>query len=282
MAARRIPKPVPKFTPYTIALAHCCALELWNGNDFKSGKPLKVSDFEFIKTFAIPTHSMLHNPNQNPPPFDEDDIKDLIQVAKMTLVNLAQPPNDLLHAISQYKPHPFDIYKNMKNGTLKLKKYDYPTHAILAWSDKFVSPQNNGQRMTVACRSLFFALPGMYLFNYSRKISYDYLNLTANPINAIKTFNHSMYTGLLRNRTLLNKLPAPFSTHSTVAAPVNNKILDEVFREMLNAQWWQRRVMDIAMLIHHNPTMIKRKVLQNQANAILSQTLNRKPKVKLI
>ena len=50
--------PVPKFSANHLALAEVCAIELWNGFDYQTGKECDVSDEDLLVMFATPTFAM--------------------------------------------------------------------------------------------------------------------------------------------------------------------------------------------------------------------------------
>ena len=54
MATRKPLIPVPKFRPYILKLAELCAIDLWNGIDYETGKSMEVSDEELLHDFAVP------------------------------------------------------------------------------------------------------------------------------------------------------------------------------------------------------------------------------------
>ena len=49
MAKGRLPLAIPKLTPYEVKLAELCALDVWYGIDYQTGKELKVRDDFFCE-----------------------------------------------------------------------------------------------------------------------------------------------------------------------------------------------------------------------------------------
>ena len=58
MAKGRLPLAVPKLTPYEVKLGELCALDLWDGIDYQTGKELKVRDEVFLANFGTPAASL--------------------------------------------------------------------------------------------------------------------------------------------------------------------------------------------------------------------------------
>lgn len=48
MAKGRLPLAVPRLTAYEVELAELCALDLWDGINYQTGKELKVRDEVFL------------------------------------------------------------------------------------------------------------------------------------------------------------------------------------------------------------------------------------------
>ena len=58
MGKAGLPLAVPKLTLYEVKLAELCALDLWDGIDYQSGKELKVRDEVFLANFDTPAASL--------------------------------------------------------------------------------------------------------------------------------------------------------------------------------------------------------------------------------
>ena len=100
---------------------------------------------------------------------------------------------------------------------------------------------NAGYRVALASRILFFALPQVKLFNFSQDLS-DALQLQSRPQVAIYNFQEIFDAGLRSNRSRLNKITPPASL-----GIIDGSVYDE---NLVNGDWWQRRVLDLAVKLH--------------------------------
>lgn len=237
---------VPKFSPQTMALAEVCALELWNGIDYKTGKNLDASDEDFLYMFARPTQAIYKNPNTTQS-LKEVDIRELIRVANLKALFRSHQPTDFAGAISAYQSTAMTTYTGWRNKTLALPDpYSYATKATLDWSLQFVNNTsgisiNGNHRVPLACRILFFSMPDMMVFNFSNALAKG-MCLQSRPQAALPYFNKYLFEGLLLNSKLLSKLKMP-----------QPKILNlEDWQMVKNGNWWERRVLDLALLLHFN------------------------------
>lgn len=242
MPKRRLFKPVPKFSAYQVKLAELCALDLWNGIDYETGKQMEVSDEELLVDFAIPFQLMVRNPS-TVNGITEASIRRLIRVAKLKALFRSTQPTDFVAGIKTITSQVVPVYKGWRNKTLKLSPTGYGLNAILDLGAGFVTNPNptkrGNYRVPLASRLLFFALPDMLVFNYSNALS-DAMLFQKRPQVAIQFFMETLEQGLITNKVLFTKLKMP--------AP---KLLGAVMWKRINQyKWWQRRVLDLALLLH--------------------------------
>lgn len=235
---------VPKFSAAQIALAEVCATELWNGYDYKTGKELSVSDEDLLIMFATPTFAMYKSIGTKQT-FTELDIRELIRVANLKSLYRSEQPTDFQGAVDSYRTTALTIYSVWKNNTLALANpYDYATQATLGWSVTFVNntgvSPNGNHRVPLTCRILFFAMPDMMVFNFSNGLAIKKMHLQSRPQDAISHFNKYLYEGLKLNMALLKNLDMPKPT----------RLDDDIWLAANKGGWWQRRVLDLALLLH--------------------------------
>jgi hypothetical protein len=235
---------VPKFSASHLALAEVCATELWNGIDYQTGKELEFSDEDLLVMFATPTFAM-YNSTSTKQTITELDIRSLIRIAKLKALFRSEQPTDFQGAIAAYRASALAIYSGWKKNTLKLANpYDYATQAIRDWSVKFVNntgvSPNGNHRVPLACRILFFAMPDMMVFNFSNGLAIKKMCLQSRPQAAIPCFNKYLYEGLQLNNVLLTNLNMPKPT----------ALSEDIWISAKNGDWWQRRVLDLALLLH--------------------------------
>lgn len=245
MATGFTPLPVPKFTASQIALAHVCAVSLWDGYEYQTGKPMQYSEEEYMQLFTSVTQKVVKNA-QARTKLNIPDIQDLIIDAGMKALHRTTLGTDLTKAVNAYKATAVKHYSDWKNKTTPIcLPYEYATRAELDWGVCFVdnptgATRNGNYRVPLASRVLFLAMPDMMVFNFSNSLAKKML-FQSRPQAAIANYNKIMSKGLVLNKQLLNKLDMPPPTVLSM----------ETWQAAEKAQWWQRRVMDLALLLHH-------------------------------
>jgi hypothetical protein len=235
--------PVPKFSASQLALAEVCAIDLWNGFDYQTGKECEASDEELLIMFASPTFAM-YKSTRTRQGLTEFDMRKLIRVAQLKALFRSTQATDFQGAITAYRATAFAVYSGWKKKQLKFANtYDFATHAILDWSVKFVNNTsaslNGNHRVPLACRILFFAMPDMMVFNFSNGLAKK-MRFQTRPQAAIPIFNKYLYDGLNVNQVLLKNTKIPEPT----------RLAGDIWTAAKKGGWWQRRVLDLALLLH--------------------------------
>lgn len=236
-------KKVPNFTINEIRLAYLCALHLWNGREFDTGKFAECSDEELLIEFSTRFHATRANPRTTYQ-INVVLIRQLIRVARLKALYRATSKINFPKGIRTIRNSSVKIYDNWLAKPSSLTPTGHATKAILGLGLGFVTqprglnaPKN--YRVPLASRVLFFAAPEMMIFNFSNGLS-DAMNFQSRPQAAIPHFNIELYEGLQRNDALLSRctMPPP-------------KLLSpESWNRINNSDWWKRRVLDIALLLH--------------------------------
>jgi len=243
MPVKQIPIPVPKFSPYQIKLAEVCATALWEGVSFETGLPGEVSDEVLLNNFHIAFQKIVKNPNK-PSSIDEAQLRQLIRVGKVKAMFRSTLPVDFQKGIDSIRNHVVPIYLQTKIKKAAVGRLEASTSATLELSKNWVNnpnPSLNGNyRVPFSTRILFFACPEMCVFNYSKALE-KAMQLQTRPQAAIKVFNKLMEDGLVVNRVLLSQCELPVNTAMSIAN----------WNRVAKTDWWQRRVLDLAMLIHY-------------------------------
>ena len=242
MANRRLFKQVPKFTAFELALAEQCVIDLWNGINYVDGEGMEVSDEKFLIEFARPFYNLVKNSNtQNL--ITEYSIRRLIRVANLKALFRSSNPTDFQAGIRCIAKDIVPLYKGMTSNSLNLTPTGYGTHAVLELGSRFVTPikaptRNGNYRVALASRVLFFAIPDMLLFNFSNELA-EAMLFQKRPQAAIPYFMEILHTGLILNNGLHSmKLPPP------------NIMSSVLYNKIQKTDWWQRRVLDLALLLH--------------------------------
>lgn len=247
MAISNQPLTVPLFTLDEIRLAYLCALKLWEGVDFQTSKETELSDEELLSRFSIGIQRGIANPNVNK--FIEDDIRDLIRVLSMKVIYRNRYKIDFQGGINAINTDVVPLYiRHLSNANNSNSASDATT-AVLNLGTKFVDQTNakipwGRSRASLAARILFFALPDMMVFNYSKKLSHA-MKFPTPTQRAIPEFNRILADGLILNDAFLTRCTMPSPT----------VLSQNTWQIANNNGWWKRRVLDIACLNYFKVTI---------------------------
>lgn len=236
---------VPLFTIDELRLAHLCALELWEGREFDTGKTAYLSDEELLHEFSLRFNAAKANPNTLVQ-IDEDLVRELIRVARLKALYRSSSKMNFANATNTIANDIVNSYNNWMANQAGLVAHAQTTQSILDLAAGFVDqpPNINSPkyfRVALASRVLFFAVPEMLFFNFSNGLN-KAMNFQSQPQAAISIFNRELFDGLQRNDVLLSRCPMP-----------NQTILSsKTWNDAKSNGWWKRRVLDIALLLHFN------------------------------
>lgn len=260
MATNRPQISVPLFSARDIILAELCALDLWNGIDFQTGTALSTSDEDLLVAFSHPTYAIT-NGGSTTQSISPVDIEKLVRVAQLRQILRGKTPTDYQAGISNFSAKVLPIYKNWINQSISIPSHIHATKAILDWSPTFagvntITQAQGRHRVALCSRILFFAVPELPFFNFSRALSKSF-KLQFRAEQALPHFNKIMEIGYHLNWSVLTSAQMPQSTR------LNEKIMASA----LKADWWGRRILDIALLLHFGIAHA-RMPLQTQAQGI--------------
>jgi hypothetical protein len=269
MAKARLPLAVPKLTPYEIKLGELCALDLWEGIDYQTGKHI-TRDELFLTNFGTPSAS-LYSGRRSVLNVTVKDFHHFVIVAG--LKNQYQTANgtDLAKGIASFQSSVIPYYRTWKGKATTQSPVNLVTNAALDWSPCFVKNPNTGSRVgnhriSLACRFLFYAFPDFPVYNFSESLS-EALNLQKRPQAALPHFNEAMALGMVTNKHLLSKTTMPQPTIVSLA----------LWKRAEKNGWWKRRVLDLALLLHFR-CVTARVELQKEARKLTRP----KPKLKKV
>ena len=100
---------------------------------------------------------------------------------------------------------------------------------------------NGGYIIVLAYRILFFALPQLTIFNFSKDLI-KALQLATRPQVAIYKFQEIFENGLAVNKSKLSSYPIP-KLHRLA----NQNLYTA---SLVQGDWWQRRILDLAVRLH--------------------------------
>ncbi len=221
----------------TIDEAHICAEALWYGINYKNLKPT-VPDEELLQYFAEPMYRHGRNVANFNPDIFRSNVKRLISACGLNALNLGAGRMDLLQGIATIKGQ---IYQHFDDVQMKRPVMPAVNLSITAINDLsrglVIHPQYH--QIILASRILFFNTPNIEIFNISSGIARN-LGFSGRPYKYLTVFNLKMQRVYLANRTQLSKCKAP-------------KILlltGVLANSFASTTWWERRVLDLALLLH--------------------------------
>jgi hypothetical protein len=251
---------VPLFSARQIILAELCALDLWNGINFQTGIELSTSDEDLLVAFSHPTYAIT-NGGSTTQSISPIDIENLVRVAQLSQILRGRTPTDYQAGISNFSAKVLPIYTEWTNQSISILGNIHATKAILDWSPTFTGVNTNTQaqgrhRVALCSRILFFAIPELPFFNFSRALSKCF-NLQYKAEHALPYFNKIMEIGYHLNWSVL----------ASAQMPQSAKLNEKIMASALKADWWGRRILDIALLLHFQIAHA-RIPLQTQAQGI--------------
>jgi hypothetical protein len=238
---------VPQFTQNEVDIAHRCALSLWHGIDYETAKTMETSDAEFLAEYALACDAKRLNPQSN---FiiNETALRRLIRVGKLKAMFRSTNPLDFNNGLVTLETI-IKRYDDFVNGRLQLTEAGLAEEITLELARSFVTltriPTINGNyRLPFASRILAYSFPLLPIFNFSNGLA-SKMHFQSRPQAALTHYFRELATGHARNQPLLSSLIPPNEpagmSHTT-------------WQNILSKGWWQRRVLDIALLLHFGVT----------------------------
>lgn len=247
MPKGKLHKTAPLFSVAELDLANECARLLWYGISFETAKSC-VSDEQLMSYFASPVHKYVGK--QLPTlSFDLTHLHSLIIAAGL------KPMLRKQHELSypQFERFLTLQLNQYENEVAKASSSSDIWNASSAFMKNFgkalvdVNVQTNaGFRVPLATRILFFALPTLPIANFSNGLSKS-LHLQSRPEAAIHPFYQIFQDCLAINSKQLRNYAMPQSL---------GILNDDIYLAAKNSDWWHRRVIDIALLLHFNVTKV--------------------------
>jgi hypothetical protein len=244
----------------TIREANICAEACWYGINFKNLKVNQlISDESLMKYFAEPMY--LHGKNQvtfNPDIF-ADNVSKLITACGLGMLRLGMHRISINAAIATIKNQIHDQFDRVRTTSIRQTR-SQSSNAISHLSSGMVT-QPNYHQIILASRILFFNVPNIRIYNISSALARN-LHLRGRPVVYHHLFRAKMDKCLSHNRTQLSKFSLPQLSH------LDRRVWDQIKQ----TDWWQRRVLDLALLIHFgcakpNPNITQR-VMQERVRRL--------------
>ncbi len=233
--------PVPKFTYAQLKIADLCARELWRDRKYDKSKKIE-GDEKLLNTLFTPFDKLYRKRAINYR-LTKDKLYEFIKTAELSGVLRAKSLNKQ-KGIDSIRLDIVRMYRAwIKNGHNRLNS-NIPSNSVTKLGQEFflrTKKRRIGNHIALASRVLFFAVPNMKFFNYSTHIASALGFQTNKPFSIIDAYYQTLNDGLILNWNELTKFDMPLANHH---------ISDDLWLTARNNGWWQRRIYDLALLIH--------------------------------
>jgi hypothetical protein len=262
---------VPRFTQTEIDIAQRCALSLWNGVDYENGKDMEASDAEFLAEYALACEAKRKNP-QSQLIINETALRKLIRVGKLKAMFRSTNPLDFANGLVVLKAI-ITEYDNYLNGRLQLTEAEFAEKISLDLAKSFVTftriPTINGNyRLPFASRILAYGFPTLPIFNFSNGLA-SKMHFQSRPQAALPNYYRELDDGLVRTQSRLSSLVPPSEPAGMSQA---------TWQTILLHGWWQRRVLDIALLLRFGVTTAAQAIAKGSSSQAHKATKGNSPK----
>jgi hypothetical protein len=241
MASPTIPRtPIPKFNLREIKQAELCARALWYGIDFETAK-LKTSDSEFIEVFAGPMYTHAKYLKMFNPAVFQKDVHELMKTGRLIALYRMILLLDFNKAVRTIHNQIFKLFFDARKKPASTDKLKAGIKTIELLSNGFVKNSNNNQ-LVLASRVMFYLAPNLTISNMNNAVA-KHFGLQSRPHHHYKEFQQLFKQGLITNQTNLNKCKFPMQ---------HGKMDIKLWEHVKKTDWYQRRVLDLAVLIRLN------------------------------
>lgn len=235
--------PIPIISKSTYDLANQCALLLWHGISYEIGKQQPLSDAAILEhlsgMFLKELQGKRHKLITKAWCADFAKTTGLGFRFKRINPNVANGNRVLFKDI-------VNIYNTRIYGNNCIEKYAYAAQYNRILGEALATRgQKNGNVITFASRMLFFAIPSELGFNLNEEIAVN-LGYRRDAPSFNMRYCADFANALKRDWSMLVGYKMPCRT---------NEISQEVWDDAYKNGWWQRRVLDIAVLIQQSPSI---------------------------
>jgi len=221
-------------------IADACARELWRGYNY-SDDYLTISDEIFMAWFGIPFIE-LQQIKASSLFIHAENVDKFITIINMrnNKINKTLDLNKGLDELKTICERDYASWKktqNKRKGGLQLATTSIKSVGYALFKPKGRLKQ--GKFFVLASRILFFAAPDLPVFNISERVSTSFgIKSVITEKNLVK-FNYHMNANLQHYWNLLINYRMPLPA---------NRLDDEYWLVAKNGGWWQRRILDLAIM----------------------------------
>jgi len=238
--SRNTIKSIPTFTPQEIKTADLCARALWYGFNFDSGKK-QTSDAELMSFLAKYFYSYKRTRTKPIPDIFIPQVKDLIKTCKVHRMSLSLPKMDIQKGIDAMYLNVYPIFKKSLRNPDRMSSSQEAKECLWQMSKGFIINPNHNC-LGLSSRILFFLTPNLRIFNMNRGVAKEY-GLRQMPTVHYGDFIDLFTKGQDINYKELSKYKMP---------PFRSSLDMYTWQKASRTDWWERRVLDIAVLLKLN------------------------------
>ena len=221
-----MPRQLPRIKTSTYRLAHECSLQLWHGIDYSTGAN-QTSDAALLQNWAGHfQRALIKNISTR---FKLIDLKKLIHTAKLShYIGINEKIKTQLNVCLSTGIKPLYGQKNIGSN-------DYSENLGTGLAKRL----GVGAKIVVASRILFYTIPDRCTFNLNEKVA-EKLQMNGHPVKFVTPLVVEIHNKLNTDWKKLEKFKMPYKSA---------EISEEIWQLACDAGWWQRRVLDIAILL---------------------------------
>jgi hypothetical protein len=245
-------------TDSALHLAHCCAVEIWQGYNYGKNQKVKepilykdpdtsivairlevISD-EFLLAelfYHLQKNSMGKRTGKHPI-VDESFIDVFRKVARIKSTDRRRPKPDIQTGLEYIKTKLWSEYRTCLKTTgyeLIVSSYELADSLSCFLTDQLIS-KNYSDHLMLANRILFFLCPELPIYNYSPSIA-SMLGCSGNVNEHYLEYQVLNAEEIQRNWYRLSRFEMPLSS----------LLSEEDYDTVRESGWWQRRVFDLAL-----------------------------------
>lgn len=255
---------VGRISSRTFDKADMCARELWRKRKYHRKKNT-TSDDELMGLISTPVQNFLNKKTLRVN-LQTDKVNLLIRASQISRISAVKNVS-IRKGISSL-PALLNIHYGKWSKTTYTKNdfYYESRDLVINLGNVFYKPRRNignngGCHAALASRFLFFSNPEMPIFNYSANLATK-LGLKGSTAKRIPAYYQAIGKAYIDNWKYLKKFKMPLSNH----------ISDDYWLQVKESGWWQRRVLDIALLLHYR-IFTEKKFIRDSLNVRVKRYL---------
>ena len=230
------------FTNSEILEADMCARELWRGYEYHSNCRI-VSDEVFLKDFYNIGRQQDTNLTPGLLSISEDKVIDLLSAAKLGN-SLRFGTLDIQKGLAAIPRHGDPVYKKWlakkhSRGNFWVDGAKLIVQIGREFNSATVTKASRGIQAAVSSRILFYSMPKMSIFPYSVALAKKLKVFDDDPQKSVNQYSQTLAEAYYNNWKFLEEIKMPLPTI----------LSDQEWEEIRNSGWWQRRVLDLCVVL---------------------------------